>query len=143
MSDQINLAIGANPWQPSGGSELVEEYSHYDAPTAGVLSQAGCYFLFECVEGIAYKFSVWVYAPITDQEEEFLSSLSGEMLAVAMDEIWRSRQVTVALASKDEILTGGTLNGHEISDVGIRLAALERLRSVVDLEVGITEALER
>jgi len=134
VSDQIHLAIGASPWQPSPDSELVEEYSHYDMPTAGVISQSGCLFLFECLEGIVLDVSIWIYAPILEREEEALSHLSGNPLSEAMDEIWRSRDVAVVLVSADAIQSGGTVTRDTIARWGIRRAALKEIQSLLDRE---------
>lgn len=142
MSDQIHLAIGACPWQPSPDSELVEEYSHYDMPTAGVISQSGCLFLFECIEGMVLGVSVWIYAPILEREEETLSHLSGTFLSQAMDEIWRSRDVAIVLVSNDAIQTGGTVNRDMILRWGIRAAALREIQSLLDRERLMTGTLK-
>jgi len=131
MSDQIHLLIGANPWRPSGDADLVEEFDNYDMPTAGVVAQSGCYFLFECVEGIALAANVWLYAPITESEEEQLSRLSGSKLAQAMDEVWGSRDATVALAEGDAIRTGGTVSQHLIEHRGPRAAAVSALQAIL------------
>lgn len=131
MSDQIHLLIGAPPWRPSADSELVEEYEHYDMPTAGVVSQSGCYFLFECIEGVALAMNVWLYAPITHREEEELSRLSGSELAKAMDEIWSSRDVTVAIAGSDAIRTGGTVSPAAIKRDGPRVAAFSAVQALL------------
>lgn len=142
MSDQIHLAIGACPWQPSPDSELVEEYSHYDMPTAGVISQSGCLFLFECLEGVVLGVSIWIYAPILEREEEALSHLSGDLLSEAMDEIWRSSDVAVVLVSDDAIQTGGTVTREMVARLGIRRAALKELQSRLDRERLMTGTLK-
>ncbi|HEY2575477.1 MAG TPA: hypothetical protein VGI74_04145 [Streptosporangiaceae bacterium] len=142
MSDQINLVIGAKPWRPSSDSEEVEVYAQYDMPIAGVVSQAGCYFLFECVEGAVTSFSLWVYAPVTDREEAHLSTLTDDKLSESMNEIWASRDVTVAIAVKDTIATGGTLRRPAIERHGFLQAVLEGVHDLLSRDRDIVEALE-
>ena len=144
MSDQIQLAIGAPPWRPSYDAELVEEYRDYDMPTAGIVSQAGCHYLFECLEGNVANVNVWVYAPLLEREEAELSTLTGDAqaLAAAMDEIWSSRDVTVALAAGDAIFTGTNLSAHRLADADIRRVALGEIRKLLERERDITGALE-
>jgi hypothetical protein len=131
VSDQIQLLIGATPWLPSAESELVEEYAHYDMPTVGVISQYGCYFLFECVEGVVDNFNIWVYAPITKKEEEELSQLTGSELTEAIDAIWGSRDLTAAIAEGDAILTGGPVVQATVKRLGVTRAALNALHTLV------------
>jgi hypothetical protein len=141
VSDQIHLLIGAAPWLPSTDSELVEEYEHYDMPTAGVVSQSGCHFLFECVEGVVVAMNIWLYAPITHREEERLSRLSGPELAEAMDDIWSSRDVTVAIAADDSIRTGSTVGPEVVKRLGPRGAAISAVQRLLkEMDAGVLDA---
>jgi hypothetical protein len=142
MSDQIQLAVGAKPWLPSYDAEMVEEYAHYDMPLNGVVSQSGCFYLFECIEGAVEAVNIWIYAPLLEREEDDLSRLSSDSLSEAMDEIWRSRDVVVALAVDDKIFTGATISSYNIDKWGIRTAAFNEVRSLLERERLITGALE-
>ena len=142
VSDQIGLAIGATPWEPSGDSKIEQVYDRYDMPTAGVLSQAGCVFLFECIEGAVQQFNFWAYAPLLGWERENLSRLSGAALLAAMDEIWRTRDVTVALAVDDRILTGAVVGETTIQEMGLLSAAFRTIHDLLQREITVTEALE-
>jgi hypothetical protein len=144
MSDQIQLAIGAPPWRPSYDAELVAEYRRYDMPTAGIVSQAGCHYLFECLEGHVMNVNTWAYAPLLKKEEEKFCNLldDAQAMAAAMDEIWYSRDVTVALASGDAIFTGKNVSAHKLVNVDIRRVVLEEIRELLDRERDMTGALE-
>ena len=142
MSDQIQLAVGAKPWLPSHDAEIVEEYAHYDMPLSGVVSQSGCFYLFECIEGPVEAVNIWIYAPLLEREEDDLSRLSGDSLSKAMDEVWRSRDVVIALAVEDKIFTGTTISSYDINSLGIRTAVFKETRSLLERERLITGALE-
>lgn len=142
MSDQINLAIGAAPWKPSADASIEQEYDRYDMPTAGILSQSGCLYLFECIDGAAQQFNFWAYAPIGSQDRINLSRLTGQALMDAMNEIWLSRDVTIALAANDHILTGAVLNRYRIKEVGLVSATLRAITALIKEEVAMTEAMK-
>jgi hypothetical protein len=143
MSDQISLAIGATPWGPSVDAHIEQEYDRYNMPTAGVLSQSGCLFLFECFEGAAQQFNFWAYAPILAWEAESLNLLSGAKLLEAMNKIWHSRDATVALAVDDRILTGTVISEMKINKLGLSSAALQTIRDLLEREIAVTEALSK
>jgi len=142
MSDQIGLSIGAAPWQPSGDSHIERIYDRYDMPTAGVFSQAGCLFLFECIEGVNQKVNVWAYAPLLSWESSDLDGLSGEDLIASMEKVWQTRDVTVALATDDKLLTAAVVSDFSIQKVGLLGAALEELLILLRREITATEALQ-
>lgn len=142
MSDQINLSIGEAPWRPSGDSRVVLELNRYDMPTAGVLFQAGCYYLFECLEGATQSFNVWAYAPVTEYEKNLLADLSGRELFEAMEKIWRTRDATSALAVDDKVLTGAVIDSVTIKRLGIPGAAVGAITDLLDQERSVSHALK-
>jgi len=99
MADQIMIQDGADPWRPSGGSELVETYAHYDQPTLGLIRQAGLPYVFRCVDLIDDRVSLWAYALIKDQEAARLSE--ADDLPLALAEVTAGKPFTVALADEE------------------------------------------
>ena len=136
MSDLIKLAIGGEPWSPSPDSELLEEYARYDMPTCGVISQSGSLFLFECVEGVELDFNVWIYALLELNEKELLDRLDASQLEEAIDRIFLTRRVTIALAENDGIITGVETYLDKSDEVDIRTAALRAIKSLLEHERG-------
>lgn len=142
MSDQIALQVGAAPWNPSDDAVIVDEYDRYDMPTAGVIEQGGVPYLFECVEGVAERFNVWVYAPLSASEATAISVLEDPHLTSAMQHVFESRNVAVALAVDDRIHTGGVLyDSDAVRSGGIRRAAAGCLVEVLNEETSATDAL--
>jgi hypothetical protein len=100
MADQIAIQDGALPWQPSGGSELVDTYAYYDQPTLGLIRQAGCPYVFRCVDLVDDRLSLWAYALIKEQEAAVLSE--ADDLPRALEEVTAGKPFTVALADEEE-----------------------------------------
>ena len=99
MADQIAIQEGALPWQPSGGSELVETYAYYDQPTLGLIRQAGSPYVFRCLDLVDDRLSVWAYALIKDEEAAVLDE--AEDLSRALAEVTAGKPFTVALADEE------------------------------------------
>jgi hypothetical protein len=99
MADQIAIQDGALPWEPSGGSKLVETYGYYDQPILGLIRQAGLPYVFRCVDLIDHRYSMWAYALIDDLEAERLSQ--AEDLQHALAEVTAGKPFTVALADEE------------------------------------------
>lgn len=142
MSDQIQLAIGAVPWCPSPDSKLVEEYAHYDMPLSGLIEQAGCTYLFECVEGVGMNFNIWAYAPVTPREAEQLNRLDGEELTEAIGGLLEAGPITVALAAEDQVATGAVIETADLRTNGVFDAAISRIGQILRRELSITETLQ-
>lgn len=125
MSDRLELQLGARPWQPTGGTQLVTELDYHDMPTAGVLEQGGSPVLFMCVDGHGTHATVWVYAPLQAPEAETLGTLQGrEVIDAEMRRIFRSKPVVVALAVDGQLrlATSGQLR---LQGAVLREAALK------------------
>jgi len=142
VSDQINLSIGEAPWQPSHDSEVVLEFNHYDMPTAGVLSQAGCFYLFECLEGVADDFNIWAYTPLYSDEKDRLSTLAGSSLRQAMEGVWESRPATCALAVADQIQTGAVIEADVVREYGVLRATVRTITALLEREKSVSRALQ-
>lgn len=106
MSDRIEIAEGAAPWQPTEDSELVLELHRYDMPLLGVLRQHGTFYLFECLWGAVGPASVWAYQRIEDRDVDRLSTTDELNRSRALvDELLGADEVSVAFATESEGVT--------------------------------------
>jgi hypothetical protein len=102
MTDQIALRMGATPWRPASTATPVVVLDRYDIPLLGVVSQHGSNFLFNFLEGQPQEVNIWVYANLADQELEALQRATPEEIDDIVDQIFGTRETTVALATEGD-----------------------------------------
>lgn len=141
MSDQIHLRIGARPWLPADTATMIKELDRWDRPTAGILEQHGCFFLFECIEGHVIHANLWVYAPVSLDEVERLGKLSEESLTRLMDEILNDRDLTAALAVESHITAGADVAADQVKSLGLAHAALDAIEEGMRRNHSATQTL--
>jgi hypothetical protein len=98
MSDQVQFAVGHEPWQPSLESRLVEVFKEYDAPLLGLLEQEGNVFLFRCLVGELERANFWLYTRLDVAERDALLEAEGPVSMDYVTDLATTRPNQLALA---------------------------------------------
>lgn len=102
MADMIQLQPHTLPWLP-GESEVapVTEFHRYDFPLAGVITQHGVFYLFQCLWGETSNVSIWLYSIVEPSEVAELEATSNDDLPNRVWETGTSRPGRMAIAIED------------------------------------------
>jgi hypothetical protein len=144
MADQIIIQDGALPWEPSGGSELIETYDYYDQPILGLIRQAGHPYVFRCVDLID-PYSVWAYALLEEKEVERLCEVEDQDLPETLREVTAGKPFTIALAKEQSgifewLFLDGSEDSPDILDSqAIRLAFVPKLTELTNRLSEVTD----
>jgi hypothetical protein len=144
MADQIMIQDGALPWEPTGGSELIETYGYYDQPTLGLIRQAGHLYVFRRVD-FGDRYSVWAYALLEDEEVARLSEVEDQDLLSALREVTAGKSFTIALVDEEiGIFEWLFLDGSEgspdiLDSEAIRRVLLPRLTELRNRLTDVTD----
>lgn len=135
MADVVVIEHGAPPWRPTAETVLVAEYRHYDCPLAGVLSQHGNHYLFVCVDGQDELVSLWWYAAITTEQQQYLEAsrpdeFDARLQSINFDVWTRLALATERLGVIDFEDVEGSEGGTERALTALR-ARTDRLRGEV------------
>lgn len=103
MSDQIQIHLGSRPWQPAGGTSLMEVYDFQDHPVSGVLEQAGTTYLFSWIVGDLDRASIWIYTPLSSADLRKLEETAGESFWSTFGELLNRPPFTAVVASTGRI----------------------------------------
>jgi hypothetical protein len=134
VSDQLELRLGARPWQPTDSTRLVTELDYYDMPTAGIFDQSGSQVLFMCVDGQGTRVTVWVYAPLEVAEAEALAAIrDGETVDAEMKRIFRAKPLVATLAVDAQLRLAAPMRVQLGASV-LRDAVLEAVTEQADSE---------
>lgn len=102
MADQIHLTHGQLPWAPSDESKLIRVFDEYDIPTAGVIFQGGCFYLFECLAGRMTKPGVWLYSLIESDHLAQLDRAEGQNFDQLVLHLQATRPGRLAISLRGE-----------------------------------------
>src|SRR4051812_45846386 len=100
MSDLVQLASGAAPWQPTVDAEELVRLDEYNIPLAGLLRQRGFTYLYVCAAGEEDSTNVWLYARVTPEEGDALKASRGDEVVAMMKRSLENRLVMAALADE-------------------------------------------
>lgn len=141
MSDQIALRMGAVPWRPASTAESVIVLDRYDIPLLGVVHQHGSNFLFNFLDGQPQEVNMWGYANIADQELETLRGAAPEEIDDLVDQIFGTRDITVAIATEETGLLLSAIIRPYKTRRDLITAAISELARMARAEVNAVESI--
>jgi hypothetical protein len=142
VNDLIEITIGARPWLPSDDAEAVAEFDRYNFPTCGMVRQRGKLFVFDCIDGHVWEGNVWVYAHVSQDEADALTSSTGARLEEALASAFRGRAVMGVLAIDGRVRSGTVVAEDDIAAKGIGQALLDELRKGRDVAADTATGLQ-
>jgi hypothetical protein len=103
VTDRIRVSVGSPPWRPDPETSLDKVIQRGTIPLVGIVSQHDVKYVFWCAIGHASEANLWLYAHVTEDSAERLSSAkTQEELVSILREVTSGRAEIVALALNDD-----------------------------------------
>lgn len=132
MGDLLSPRLGSQPWNPAPDADLEETWNYYDVPLTGIVVQQGVRHLFHVVLGGGRDVSVWLYCPLSTDEEKILKARPpGEIRDVIEERIIAGARVTVAVADDDGIIWADQVDDTHEGLADLLSTVRQRLDDVV------------
>lgn len=143
MSDLLLPEYGARPWLPASNVTALEVLNLYDIPLSGLIEQGGTTYLYACLLGEMDDLNIWAYGRLDEGEVSRLTSLLGDELEAAIDEMLANRMLVAAIASDYELLSWLPIDAGVEGPLGITKRFLARMTAHLEATQRDVEELGR